>query len=172
MARTKTTGKETEADNSAPASRGRGRPPKNSNGNPSETSSSRKKKRDSAVDRRKAPWIGKKKANGKFVTQADRAAFKLRATAGTFKMHIYRVLKQVHPDIRISANAMQIMNDFMFDIFHQIAREAAGLARISKRSTVGSREIQTAVRLLFSGELANHAVSEGTKAVSKYEGSR
>ena len=31
-----------------------------------------------------------------------------------------------------------------------------------------SREIQTAVRLLLPGELAKHAVSEGTKAVTKF----
>ena len=35
------------------------------------------------------------------------------------------------------------------------------------RSTITSREIQTAVRLLLPGELAKHAVSEGTKAVTK-----
>jgi hypothetical protein len=37
---------------------------------------------------------------------------------------------------------------------------------INKPSTICSREIQTAVRLLLPGELAKHAVSEGTKAVS------
>ena len=31
-----------------------------------------------------------------------------------------------------------------------------------------SREIQTAVRLILPGELAKHAVSEGTKAVTKF----
>lgn len=31
-----------------------------------------------------------------------------------------------------------------------------------------SREIQTAVRLMLPGELAKHAVSEGTKAVTKF----
>merc|ERR1719146_5570 len=30
-----------------------------------------------------------------------------------------------------------------------------------------SREIQSALRLVFPGELAKHAVSEGTKAVTK-----
>ena len=39
-----------------------------------------------------------------------------------------------------------------------------------KRST--SREIQTAVRLLLPGEPAKHAVSEGTKAVTKYTSSK
>lgn len=34
--------------------------------------------------------------------------------------------------------------------------------------TMTSREIQTAVRLILPGELAKHAVSEGTKAVTKF----
>ena len=40
------------------------------------------------------------------------------------------------------------------------------------RSTISSREIQTSVRLLLPGELAKHAVSEGTKAVTKYTSSK
>ena len=40
------------------------------------------------------------------------------------------------------------------------------------RSTITSRETQTAVRLLLPGELAKHAVSEGTKAVAKYTSSK
>ena len=43
-------------------------------------------------------------------------------------------------------------------------QEAVRLARYNKKSTLTSREIQTAVRLLLPGELAKHAVSEGTKA--------
>ncbi|CAB3377647.1 Hypothetical predicted protein [Cloeon dipterum] len=37
---------------------------------------------------------------------------------------------------------------------------------------ITSREIQTTVRLLLPGELAKHAVSEGTKAVTKYTSSK
>jgi len=40
--------------------------------------------------------------------------------------------------------------------------------RYNKKSTLTSREIQTGVRLLLPGELAKHAVAEGTKAVTKY----
>ena len=57
-------------------------------------------------------------------------------------------------------------------MFERIAQEASKLARYNKKPTVGSREIQTAVRLLIPGELGKHAVSEGTKAVTKYEASR
>ncbi|KAJ1988842.1 histone H2B [Dimargaris cristalligena] len=86
----------------------------------------------------------------------------------TYSTYIYRVLKQVHPDTGISNRAMLIMNSFVNDIFERIATEASKLASYSKRSTITSREIQTAVRLLLPGELARHAVSEGTKAVTKF----
>ena len=42
----------------------------------------------------------------------------------------------------------------------------AELAAYSKKSTISSREIQTAVRLILPGELAKHAISEGTKSVT------
>jgi hypothetical protein len=35
----------------------------------------------------------------------------------TYKIYIFKVLKQVHPDIGISSKAMGIMNSFINDIF-------------------------------------------------------
>ncbi|KAM7341151.1 histone H2B-like [Cochliomyia hominivorax] len=90
----------------------------------------------------------------------------------SYAIYIYKVLKQVHPDTGISSKAMSIMNSFVNDIFERIAAEASRLAQYNKRSTITSREIQTAVRLLLPGELAKHAVSEGTKAVTKYTSSK
>ena len=40
------------------------------------------------------------------------------------------------------------------------------LAAYSKKSTISSRELQTSVRLILPGELAKHAISEGTKSVT------
>jgi histone H2B len=79
-----------------------------------------------------------------------------------------QVLKQVHPDTGISKRGVSILNSFINDIFERLATEAGKLARYTKKSTLSSREIQTAVRLTLPGELAKHAVSEGTKAVTKY----
>lgn len=90
----------------------------------------------------------------------------------TYSVYIYKVLKQVHPDTGISSKAMSIMNSFVNDIFERIANEASRLSNHNGRSTISSREIQTAVRLLLPGELAKHAVSEGTKAVTKYTSSK
>ncbi len=75
---------------------------------------------------------------------------------------------QVHPDTGVSSKAMGIMNSFINDIFEKLAQEAARLARYNKKPTITSREVQTAVRLTLPGELAKHAVSEGTKAVTKF----
>jgi histone H2B len=99
------------------------------------------------------------------------AAAKRRRNYNSYATFIYKVLKQVHPDTGISNKAMAIMNSFVNDIFERIAMEAGRLARYNKRQTITSREIQTAVRLLLPGELAKHAVSEGTKAVTKYNAS-
>ncbi|XP_066408364.1 histone H2B type 2-K1 [Molothrus aeneus] len=89
-----------------------------------------------------------------------------------FSVYIYKVLKQVHPDLAISSKAMSIMNSFVNDMLERLAAEASRLAQYGHRATLTSREVQAAARLLLPGELARHAVSEGTKAVTKYTSSK
>ena len=90
------------------------------------------------------------------------------ASASSALTSLLRCPLQVHPDTGISSKAMSILNSFINDIFEKIATETAQLARYNKKPTVTSREIQTSVRLILPGELAKHAVSEGTKAVTKF----
>ncbi|XP_071469877.1 histone H2B type 1-C/E/F/G/I-like [Marmota flaviventris] len=116
-----------------------------------------------------APKKGSKKA----VTKAQKKDGKKRKRSRKESYsYVYKVLKQVLPDTGISSKAMGIMNSLVNDIFERIAGEASRLAHYNKRSTITSREIQTAVRLLLPGELAKHAVSEGTKEVTKYTSSK
>uniref|UniRef100_A0A3Q2PAY7 Histone H2B n=1 Tax=Fundulus heteroclitus TaxID=8078 RepID=A0A3Q2PAY7_FUNHE len=92
---------------------------------------------------------------------------------GSSKNNItFNSVKVCCPLEALKSIAMSIMNSFVNDIFERIASEASRLAHYNKRSTITSREIQTAVRLLLPGELAKHAVSEGTKAVTKYTSSK
>ena len=88
-----------------------------------------------------------------------------------YSSYIYKVLKQVHPDTGMSKKGMSIMNSFINDVFAQIAGEAGKLCTYNNKATLSSREVQTAVRLVLPGELAKHAVSEGTKAVTKFTSS-
>jgi len=110
---------------------------------------------------KKAPSKAAKK-----VKSTDKKKSKKRVES--YSTYIYKVLKQVHPDTGISKKGMSIMNSFINDIFERIAGEAGKLATYNKKATLSSREIQTAVRLMLPGELAKHAVSEGTKAVTKF----
>ncbi|NWT21651.1 H2B5 protein, partial [Vireo altiloquus] len=111
---------------------------------------------------------GSKKAVTKTQKKGDKKRKKSRKES--YSIYVYKVLKQVHPNTNISSEA--IINSFVNDIFERIAGEASRLAHYNKRSTITSREIQTAVRLLLPGELAKHAVSESTKAVTKYTNSK
>jgi histone H2B len=124
---------------------------------PPKTAGSKKTEKPAQVIKPLVDWKGKKK-------KAKRKE--------SYAVYIYKVLKQVHPDTGVSSKAMNIMNSFVNDIFERIASEATRLAHYNRKSTISSREIQTAVRLLLPGELAKHAVSEGTKAVTKYTSSR
>lgn len=123
----------------------------------------------------KAPAEKKLKAGKKLPKEggasADKKKKRMKKSSETYKIYIFKVLKQVHPDIGISSKAMGIMNSFINDIFEKLAQEASRLARYNKKPTITSREIQTAVRLVLPGELAKHAVSEGTKAVTKFTSS-
>ena len=91
-----------------------------------------------------------------------------RSRRETFNIYIYKVLKQVHPEVGVSKKGMSVLNSFILDIFERVTGEAGKLARFNKKATLSSREVQTAVRLVLPGELAKHAVSEGTKAVTKF----
>ena len=112
-----------------------------------------------------APKEKKPKAEG------EKKKGKKKRRSESYSIYIYKVLKQVHPGTGISSKGMSIMNSFITDIFDKIANEAGKLVRYNKKGTLSSREIQTAVRLILPGELAKHAVSEGTKAVTKYTSS-
>ena len=121
-----------------------------------------------------------------------------RSRKESYGVYIHRVLKQVHPgeaagwgwgaghaprraatacsrrppsrraETGISKKGMSVMNSFVHDVFDKVMAEAAKLTRYNKKATISSREVQTAVRLALPGELAKHAVSEGTKAVTKF----
>ena len=66
----------------------------------------------------------------------------------SYSSYIYKVLKQVHPDTGISSKGMVVMCNFISDLFERIGNEAANVCRFSKKQTLSSREVQTAVRLV------------------------
>ncbi|XP_041070119.1 histone H2B-like [Carcharodon carcharias] len=52
-------------------------------------------------------------------------------------------------------------------VYRRITSEASHFVHYNKRHTISAKEIQSAVCLILPEELAKHAVSEGTKVVTK-----
>eukprot|EP01055_Gregarina_sp_Pseudo9_P000057 Gregarina_sp_Pseudo_9__56@NODE_1037_length_1947_cov_28_680294_g972_i0_p4_GENE_NODE_1037_length_1947_cov_28_680294_g972_i0NODE_1037_length_1947_cov_28_680294_g972_i0_p4_ORF_typecomplete_len153_score17_36Histone/PF00125_24/1_3e18_NODE_1037_length_1947_cov_28_680294_g972_i0106564 len=87
-----------------------------------------------------------------------------------YNSYIFKLLRQVRPDVRITSRAMSIMNSFVLDAFERIAGEAGKLCTITKKETLTSNEVRTAVQLVLQGDLAKHAIMEGVQAVQTYMG--
>ena len=77
-----------------------------------------------------SPKKGSPKKGGK---RGRKVQKRRRTRKETYGRYIYRVLKQVHPDVGISTKAMSIMNSFVNDLFERIAAEASKLAHYNKR---------------------------------------
>jgi histone H2B len=105
----------------------------------------------------------KKTATKKPVSKTTR-----RKKFDSYSVYIYRVLKNIHGDLGISKKGMSVMNSFVGDLFEKIALEASKLNRYQKKSTISSNDIQAAVKLILPGDLAEHAIAEGTRALSKF----
>ena len=91
-----------------------------------------------------------------------------------YKIHIFRVLKQIQPDLGISKNAIWIMNYFVQGTLHDFATYVRMLGEYEGIKSVGSVEMESAVgRMLsdeyaLSGELSIKAKLEGKKAAEEY----
>ena len=95
-----------------------------------------------------------------------------RKRVETWNLYIYKVLKQVYPEMGMSKKSMAIMNSICDDIFERLAREAAMLCKCNNKQTMDATALKCAVRMVLPGEISKHAISEGQKALSKYAGSR
>jgi histone H2B len=92
-----------------------------------------------------------------------------------FEKAIPKILSVVAPTKKIDKHALSILNKLsnifivrVSEIAYSLTHPLYGDSKNSIKHTVGSREIQTSIRLLLTGELAKLAVSEGTKAVTRF----
>ena len=87
----------------------------------------------------------------------------------SFQRYINGVLKTITQEVGISRKGINVVNSIVNDLFERIATEGANLVRYSKKNTLGSKEIESAVKLTLSSELCKHSVVEGKKAVTKFQ---
>ncbi len=112
-------------------------------------------------------------ARGKASAQKTRTAPRQkRKNFQSFSLYIYKVLRSISNDVGISKKGMNVINSLVTDMFEQVALESSKLVRYQKKKTLSSQDVQTAVKLLLPPDLGNHAILEGSKAVSKFSSGR
>jgi histone H2B len=82
---------------------------------------------------------------------------------------IYKMLKEKHPDLAMGSQCMQVLNAIYYDLFDRLVREAARLSDAAHRKTLSSRDVISAVRLLFPKDLAKYGVHAVQKALHHYQ---
>lgn len=102
-------------------------------------------------------------------------AVKTRRSAAPRKMtlscqrYIYKVLKQVHPDVGLSRKAVVVLEGMVNSLWDQILDEAASLVQSRGAQTLTARDVITAAALVLGQkEVAKHAASEANKACIKW----
>jgi histone H3/H4 len=87
----------------------------------------------------------------------------------SFKVYIIRLLKVVHPGIRLTKSAVEAMDSILRVISDRIVDRALVLTANDDKKTISEREVHTAVRMVFPENFADDAVTFSSQALAKYE---
>eukprot|EP00347_Sterkiella_histriomuscorum_P005538 403356228 len=86
----------------------------------------------------------------------------------SFQTYIFRVVKDVKPELSITKQAMKQLNQIMIHLFEMLMEEARNLLIYNKKSTLSSKEIQSAVKMMYPGELQKLGLQYGTESLAKF----
>ena len=95
-----------------------------------------------------------------------------KARRSTFSSYIYRTLRIVAPDAKISKAGMAVMNAFVEDMLSRTVVDADRLLHKSGRSTLLMADMQAAAKFLLTGDLGESALEEAAHHTRMYEANR
>ena len=126
-----------------------------------------------AKGEKKAAQSGSKQKpkSGGAEAAARRKAQKLHPE-NNLTQYIYRVLKQVHPEVGISKDTMETLNSIVLGLYTKLGKQSSELSKHTGSSTLSAQDVQSAAKLCLPGELQKHGVSELARALGKFEQSR
>lgn len=86
----------------------------------------------------------------------------------SFVIYINRALKEVYPDMNLSTDAKRYLQKLIISFLEHFAIYASTMMDQHRSKTLSQRDVQSAIRLFFVGELGKHAIGQATKTVTKY----
>lgn len=115
-----------------------------------------------------APPTGKPGELGAGHAKSARKPIKLR-DSNSFQTYIFRVLKEVKPELSVSKKSMSLLNNIAVELFEKIMKESRELMIHSKKHTLTSKEIESAIKLHFPGELQKLALATCRGSLKKFQ---
>lgn len=88
------------------------------------------------------------------------------------RIYINRVLKQVHPDTSITQEALNEVNYMIHYLIEKLSLASNTFVQHSNKSTLSAAAVQSALSLCLPPGLSEYTISEGTQAVTHYNGSK
>lgn len=82
--------------------------------------------------------------------------------------YLLKMSKKINPECDVNKLSMWVLNGITEDLLTRMITKSNEMAALEGKSTLKAKHAQAATHALFSGELARHSISAGTKAVSKY----
>merc|ERR1712159_263292 len=85
---------------------------------------------------------------------------------------IFNVVQGVHPQIRVSNKALEVLQSMLSDLMEKLTVEAGNLSKCGGRTRIQAADVQGATKMYLGGDLASYAMQEGTRAVETYVAAR
>lgn len=79
------------------------------------------------------------------------------------------MLKEQQPELGISKKTVALINSILVELFENVMKEARNLMIFSKKHTLTSKEVESAIKLLFPGELKTLAVKSSRASLQKFQ---
>lgn len=87
----------------------------------------------------------------------------------SYKSYIKKLLKDLHPEISLTAKSLRVLDECVADMLGRIADESRRCAEKTKKQTIKVNDIKASVKLVYGGDLAIHAIAEGMMALEYYK---
>lgn len=87
----------------------------------------------------------------------------------SFKVYIIRLLKNVHPGIRLTRVAAEAIDSILRVIADKIVDRSLVLTSVDDKKTISEKEVQTAARLFFPAEFSEDILTFSNNILAVYE---
>ncbi|GBN19811.1 hypothetical protein AVEN_168664-1 [Araneus ventricosus] len=84
----------------------------------------------------------------------------------SFKPYILRVKKIKTPDLKLSSNALEDLDNLISDVYQLYCSELKRLTSLAKKKTLPTKEVETATKLCIPGIRKDNAMNFGRDCVN------